>query len=80
MTLFSWGEIKHAEVSGDEKLLTLTLAGYQDSKVIISLDPMKPKSRPLLAKAISGVMEKRGEGSVVEENGLGKNVPPLEED
>jgi hypothetical protein len=59
MTLFSWGEIQHAEVSPDTRLLTLTLAGYTDSKVIISLDPVKPGSRPLLAKAIAGVMEKR---------------------
>jgi hypothetical protein len=62
MTLFSWGEIQHAEVSEDLKLLTLTLAGYKDSKVIISLDPIKPSGRPLLAKAVSGVMEKRAAG------------------
>lgn len=61
MQLFSWAEIQHAEVSPDQRLLTLTLAGYQDAKVIISLDPVKLASRPLLAKAIGGVMEKRTE-------------------
>ena len=68
MTLFSWGEIQNAEVSEDTKLLTLTLAGYTDSKVIISLDPVKPGSRPLLAKAIAGVMEKRAGGTAETES------------
>jgi hypothetical protein len=69
MTLFSWAEIQHAEVSDDEKLLTLTLAGYQDSKVIISLAPIKPKSRPFLARAVRGVMKKRagGENNTLQE-------------
>jgi hypothetical protein len=61
MQLFSWGEVQHAEVSSDERFLTLTLAGYEDAKVIISLAPVKPAARPLLAKAVAGVMEKRAE-------------------
>jgi len=63
MQLFSWGEIKHAEVDDGQRLLVLTLAGYEDAKVIISLAPIKPGARSLLAKAITGVMEKRTEGS-----------------
>ena len=61
MQLFAWTEIQHAGVSEDGRLLTLTLAGYEDAKVIISLDPVKPGARPLLRKAIEGVMEKRSE-------------------
>jgi hypothetical protein len=57
MRLFTWGEIQHAEVSGDLRLLTLNLPG--EAKVFISLDPLKPAARPLLAKAIAGVMEKK---------------------
>jgi hypothetical protein len=63
MQLFSWAEIQHAEVSGDERFLVLTLAGYEDAKVIISLAPVKPAARPLLAKAVSGLMEKRAEAA-----------------
>lgn len=59
MQLFSWGEIQHAGVSDDGRLLTLTLAGYEDAKVIISLDPIKERTRPLLKKAVEGVMERR---------------------
>ena len=59
MQLFSWAEIQHAGVSDDHRLLTLTLAGYEDAKVIISLDPVKESARPLLKKAVEGVMEKR---------------------
>ena len=58
LQLVSWGEIKDAAVSPDQRLLTLSLAGYEDSKIIISLDPVKPAARGLLAKAVSGVMEK----------------------
>jgi len=66
MQLFSWGEIGHAEVSDGDRLLILTLAGYEDSKVIISLDPVPLRARPLLRKAVEGLMEKRaraGEGA-----------------
>ena len=59
MQLFSWSEIRDAGVSDDGRLLTLTLAGYEDAKVFVSLDPVKPAARPLLRKAIEGVMEKR---------------------
>lgn len=59
MQLFSWAEIQHAEVSDDASLLTLTLAGYDDAKVIISLDPIKLSARPLLRKAVEGVIERR---------------------
>ncbi len=61
MQLFSWGEIQHASVSDDGRLLTLTLAGYEDAKVIISLDPVKESARPLLRKAVDGVMKQRME-------------------
>ncbi len=77
MTLFSWGEIQHAEVSADLKLLTLTLAGYKDSKVIVSLDPVKPASRVLLAKAISGVMEKRAGGSTTPDEEVETAAPEV---
>ncbi len=59
MQLFSWGEVGHAEVSEDDRLLVLTLAGYQDSKVIISLDPVPLRARPLLRRAVEGLMERR---------------------
>lgn len=59
MQLFSWGEIAHAEVTEGDRLLILTLAGYDDSKVIIGLDPIPPRTRTLLRKAVEGVMEKR---------------------
>ena len=57
--LVPWGTIAAAEFSVDERWLTLTLADYDDVKVILTLDPIKPAARPLLKKAILGVMEKR---------------------
>lgn len=76
MQLISWGEIQHAEVSPDARLLTLTLAGCQDAKVIISLDPMPPAARRLLAKAIAGVMEKRsGSGSMARPADTDEKLP-----
>ena len=64
MQLFAWSEIQHAGVSEDGRLLTLTLAGYEDAKVIISLDPVKEKARPMLKKAVEGVMERRETASL----------------
>ena len=57
--LLPWSTIAEAEFSGDGRWLTLTLGGYEDVKVILTLDPIKPAARPLLKKAILGVMEKR---------------------
>ena len=76
MQLFSWGEIAAAEVSDDDRLLILTLAGYTDAKVIISLDPVALHSRPLLRKAITGVMEKRAAQS--DESELGEESATLD--
>jgi len=59
MQLFSWGEIAHAEVTEGDRLLILTLAGYEDAKVIIGLDPVPLAARPLLRKAVEGVMAGR---------------------
>jgi hypothetical protein len=59
MQLISWGEIAHGELSADSRLLILTRAGYEDAKIIISLDPVPLRARPLLRKAIEGLMEKR---------------------
>jgi hypothetical protein len=59
MQLFSWGEIARAEVTEGDRLLILTLAGYEDAKVIIGLDPVPRRARPLLRKAVEGVMERR---------------------
>lgn len=72
MQLFSWGEIRDAEVSGDRRWLTLTLAGYEDSKVIITLDPVKIPARELLAKAVDGIRKKREEAAAA-----GTGAPPV---
>ena len=57
--LLPWGTIAEAGFSPDDRWLTLTLAGYEDVKVILTLDPIKPAARPLLKTAVLGVMEKR---------------------
>ena len=57
MQLVSWSEIELAEVPVDQRMLILSLAG--GGKIFISLDPVKLSARPLLARAIGGVMEKR---------------------
>jgi hypothetical protein len=61
MQLVSWTEIEHAEVPPDQRMLVLSLTG--GGKIFISLAPVKPSSRPLLARAVAGVMEKRAEQS-----------------
>jgi hypothetical protein len=57
MQLVSWTEIEHAEVPPDLRVLILSLTG--GGKIFISLDPVKLSARPLLQRAVSGVMEKR---------------------
>lgn len=57
--LLPWSTIADADFSPDGRWLTLTLAGYEDAKVILTLDPIPLKARPLLIKAVTGVMEKR---------------------
>ena len=57
--LLPWGEIAGAEFSPDGRWLTLTLAGYEDAKIILTLDPIPLAAHPLLVKAVTGVMEKR---------------------
>lgn len=51
-----WAEIKHAEVTADADLLVIHLAGEGDSRVIISLAPIKLERRLLLKRAIEGRM------------------------
>ena len=57
--LLPWSTIADVEFSPDHRWLTLTLAGYEDVKVILTLDPIKSAALPLLKKALLGVMEKR---------------------
>ncbi|MDB5733360.1 MAG: hypothetical protein JWQ03_3255 [Variovorax sp.] len=61
--LLPWGTIQEADFSEDGRWLTLTLAGYEDAKVILTLDPIPLKAKPLLVRAIRGVMEKRLESA-----------------
>jgi len=51
-----WAEIAKAEVTDDADLLVLHLAGQGDSRVIISLDPIRLERRLLLKRAIEGRM------------------------
>ncbi len=59
MQLISWGEVATATVSPDGGWLTLSMAGYQDSKIIISLAPIPKSALPLLEKTIHGIMTAR---------------------
>ena len=49
----------NGRVTTGDRLLILSLSGPGDSKVIISLDPVPLRARPLLRKAVEGLMEKR---------------------
>ncbi|MES2705510.1 MAG: hypothetical protein V4726_02795 [Verrucomicrobiota bacterium] len=57
--LVTWGSIAGAEVSSDDRWLTLILAGYEDAKIILTLDPIDLRARALLVRAVTGIMEKR---------------------
>ena len=57
MHLVLWTEIHHAEVTPDSASLILTLADYEDSKIIITLKPLQPRSRPLVAEAVNRIMD-----------------------
>jgi hypothetical protein len=63
MQLVTWGEIERAEVDEGMKRLTLVLAGLEDARIIVTLEPVAARSRPLLAAAVRGVMAKRGEAA-----------------
>lgn len=57
--LVPWGTIAQAEISEDQRWLTLILAGYEDVRIILTLDPLAPAALHLLERAVTGVMEKR---------------------
>ena len=57
--LLPWSTLSAADFSPDGRWLTLTLADYEDAKIILTLDPIKPTARPLLKKALLGVLENR---------------------
>lgn len=73
--LLPWGTIQEAEFSEDGRWLTLTLAGYEDAKVILTLDPIPLKARPLLVRAVLGVMEKRQESAAMAAEGVSTEIP-----
>lgn len=64
--LVTWGSIAEAEVSSDRRWLILTLAGYEDAKIILTLDPVDPRSRQLLIRAVTGVLDRRGGQELVD--------------
>lgn len=57
--LVPWGTVADASVDPDMKWLTIRLAGYEDAGIVISLAPIARRVRPLLVRAIEGVMERR---------------------
>lgn len=62
MTLVAWQEIAHAEVSDDFTRLTLHHNPGMTSGVHLSLKPMTPQLRPLLAKAVTARVAGMREG------------------
>lgn len=69
--LLPWGSIAAADFSPDGRWLTLTLAGYDDAKVILTLDPVPVRVRPLLIKAMEGVMARQNPDAAPPGPGLG---------
>jgi hypothetical protein len=63
LQLIPWSEVAHAGVDEARQWLTITLAAYEDAKVLVSLAPMDNRVRPLLAAAVDGVMARRAAGS-----------------
>ena len=61
--LLPWGTIAAADFSLDGRWLHLTLGGYEDVKVILTLDPLPRPARQLLRQAVEGVMAQRAPGA-----------------
>jgi hypothetical protein len=57
LTVFFWAEIEKAEVDEAANMLIIYLAGTGDSRVYISMDPIRKNRRPLLKRAIDGRMK-----------------------
>jgi len=57
LTVFYWAEIEKAEVDNEAKMLIIYLTGDGDSRVYVSLNPIRKARRPLLKRAIEGRME-----------------------
>ncbi|MBP7950258.1 MAG: hypothetical protein KA004_11425 [Verrucomicrobiales bacterium] len=55
--LVLWTEMECAEVTADAAWLVLTLAEPGDSRVFISLKPLLPSRRPIVAGALRRVMD-----------------------
>lgn len=59
MNLILWQQIAGTEVSDSPAQLVLTRADCADGKIFITLDPIAPPQRQLLARALTGVQEMR---------------------
>jgi len=64
LQIIYWSDISHAELDADEKQLLIHTNEARTAGIIASLSPIKKSRRPLLARAISGTMEKRNEQGV----------------
>lgn len=58
MQLVTWGEIHAAEISPAGTLLTLHHDATKTSGIHLSLKPVRPENRPLLARALAGRLAK----------------------
>lgn len=67
MHLVLWQQISQAAVTDAPPLLTLTRADQDDGKIFITLTPLPPRQRALLAKALTGVQTMREKVSEVAE-------------
>lgn len=63
MQLITWGEVQHAEISSNKKLLSLHFNSEKTSGIIITLSPILAAQRQLLHHAITGLMNKRNASS-----------------
>jgi hypothetical protein len=57
-----WSEIDHAEVSDDQRTLTIHYNKERTAGLQATLTPILPAKRPLLARAIEGRMAERAKG------------------
>jgi glucan phosphoethanolaminetransferase (alkaline phosphatase superfamily) len=59
MHLVLWQQIARTEVTAHPATLTLTRADQADGKIFITLEPIHPRQRQLLTRALEGVQAMR---------------------
>ena len=62
MQVLYWSEVRHVELSPDQRMMEVTLSSPDERKVFVATAPLDIPSRILLARTITRIREQRTKG------------------